>query len=171
MGIDFATQVKAVVLLRDSDILNVYTALTLRSIDKNMTILSLLHEKSNRRKLHLSGADHIVYSQELIGQLSKEYSGRPIAFETMSMLRGGDSGTAMEEIVVDARILRNFSTVGDLLIRRYRLLLIGLAKSGAEGFLFNPAPDTAIEECDIMIVVGEHSMINEYKLFIHSRLR
>jgi len=168
MGIDFAKQVNAVILLRDSDILNVYTALTLRSIDQNMTTLSLLHEKSNRRKLQLSGVDHIVYSQELIGQLSKEYSGRPIAFETMSMLRAGDSGTAMEEIVVDARILRNFSTVGDLLIRRYRLLLIGVAKSKAEGFIFNPTPDTAIEECDILIVVGEHSMINEYKLFIHS---
>ena len=171
MGIDFAKQVIAVILLRESDILNVYTALTLRSIDQHMTILSLLHEKNNRRKLRLSGVDHIVYSQELIGLLSKEYSGRPIAFETMSMLRAEESGTAIEEIVVDERIVRNFGTIGDLHIRRHRLLLIGLSKLGVDGFTFNPSPETAIEEGDVMIVVGEHSMINEYKLFIHKRLR
>ncbi|MCJ7764610.1 MAG: ion channel, partial [Thiovulaceae bacterium] len=171
MGIDFTKQVRAVVLLRESDILNVYTALTLRSIDQHITILSLLHEKDNRRKLALSGVNHIVYSQELIGLLSKEYSGRPIAYDTMSMLRSEESGTAMEEIVVDTRIIRNFSSVADLHIRRNRLLLIGLSKSSAEGFIFNPAPDTVIEEGDIMIVVGEHSMINEYKLFVHTRLR
>ncbi|MDA3946988.1 MAG: ion transporter [Helicobacteraceae bacterium] len=171
MGIDFEKQVIAVILLRESDILNVYTALTLRAMDQKTKVLSLLHEKKNRRKLHLSGVNHIVYSQELIGLLSKEYSGRPMAFETLSMLRAEDSGTAMEEIVVDERIAANFSSVGELHVRRHRLLLIGVSKLQVENFLFNPAHETPVEVGDIMIVVGEHSMINEFRLFIHKRLR
>ena len=171
MGIDFEKQVNAVILLGENDIANVYTALTLRSIDRDMRILSLLHDKRNRRKLQLAGVDHIVYSQELIGLLSKEYSGRPIAFETMSMLRAEESGTAMEEIVVDERIADNFKKVEDMHIRRHRLLLIGVSKAGGEGFLFNPPPETPLEKGDIMIVAGEHSMINEFRLFTHMRLQ
>ncbi|MGB5964235.1 MAG: ion transporter [Sulfurimonadaceae bacterium] len=171
MGIDLEKQVIAVILLRDSDILNVYTALTLRSIDHSINMLSLLHEKKNRRKLHLAGARNIVYAQELIGLLSKEYSGRPIAFETLSMLRAEESGAAMEEIVVDERIASNFNTVGELGIRKHRLLLIGLSKTEADGFSFNPQADTLLQKGDIMIIVGEHSMISEFRLFIHKRLR
>lgn len=171
MGIDFEKQVIAVILLRDSDILNVYTALTLHSIDHGINILSLLHEKMNRRKLRLAGVRNIVYAQELIGLLSKEYSGRPIAFETLSMLRAEETGAGMEEIVVDERIAHNFSSVGDLHIRRHRLLLIGLSKSSVEVFTFNPPADTKLQEGDIMIVIGEHSMINEFKLFAHKKLR
>ncbi len=171
MGIDLQKQVTAVILLRDSDILNVYTALTLRSIDHDIDILSLLHEKKNRRKLRLAGARDIVYAQELIGLLSKEYSGRPIAFETLSMLRAEEMGAGLEEIVVDERIAGNFATVGELHIRKHRLLLISLSKIDGEVFSFNPQPETALQKGDIMIVVGEHSMINEFRLFIHKRLR
>ena len=171
MGIDLEKQVSAVILLRDSDILNVYTALTLRAIDHDVNILSLLHEKNNRRKLSLAGAKDIVYAQELIGLLSKEYSGRPIAFETLSMLRAEETGAAMEEIVVDERIAGNFATVGELHIRKHRLLLIGLSKIGVEGFTFNPQSESALQKGDIMVVVGEHSMINEFRLYIHKRLR
>jgi len=134
MGIDLEKQVSAVILLRDSDILNVYTALTLRSINHGINILSLLHEKKNRRKLSLAGAKDIVYAQELIGLLSKEYSGRPVAFETLSMLRAEEMGAGMEEIVVDERIAGNFATVGELHIRKHRLLLIGLSKINVTGF-------------------------------------
>jgi len=171
MGIDLERQVTAVILLRDSDILNVYTALTLRSIDHSINILSLLHEKKNRRKLRLAGARNIVYAQELIGLLSKEYSGRPIAFETLSMLRAEETGAGMEEIVVDERIAGNFATVGDLHIRNHRLLLIGLSEIDKEGFTFNPQPDALLQKGDIMVVVGEHSMINEFRLHIHKRSR
>ena len=62
-------------------------------------------------------------------------------------------------------------TVGDLHIRKHRLLLISLSKIDGEGFSFNPQPETTLKKGDIMIVVGEHSMINEFRLFIHKRLR
>ena len=171
MGIDFDKQVRAVILLRDSDILNVYTALTLRSITHSINILSLLHEKKNRRKLRLAGARNIVYAQELIGLLSKEYSGRPIAFETLSLLRSEDSGATMEEVVVDERVAQNFKDVAALHIHQHRLILIGLSKIDVEHFIFNPSSDIPLKQGDIMIIVGEHSMIHEFKLHIHKRPR
>jgi Trk K+ transport system NAD-binding subunit len=77
----------------------------------------------------------------------------------------------MEEVVVDQRIAANFTNVDDLHIRRHRLLLIGLSKANEEGFVFNPPSETPVEKGDIMIVAGEHSMISEFRLFIHKRLR
>jgi K+/H+ antiporter YhaU regulatory subunit KhtT len=77
----------------------------------------------------------------------------------------------MEEIVVDERVAYNFKKVDDMHIRRHRLLLIGLSKVSGEGFLFNPPPEAPLEKGDVMIVAGEHSMINEFRLFTHTRLR
>ncbi len=171
MGVDLTKQLTAVILLQDSDIMNVYTALTLRAIDHNVKILSILHEKNNRRKLSLAGIDDIVYAQELIGLHSKEYSGRPIAFETLSMLRAEGAGAGIEEIVVDERIAGNFSTAGELNIRRHRLLLIGLSSIETDVFTFNPKPKTSLQKGDVLIVMGEHSMIKEFNLYIHKRLR
>ena len=169
MGIDLKKQVRAIILLRDSDILNVYTALTLRSMDQSINILSLLHEKKNRRKLHLAGVKDIVYAQELIGLLSKEYSGRPEAFETLSMLRSEEMGATIEEIVVDERVARGFEDVGVLQARRHRLIVLGLFKHNEEGFIFNPQAEVSLVQGDILVVVGEHSMINEFRLHIHKK--
>ena len=79
LGIDPLRQIRAVILLGDTDVENVYTALTIRSMNKALRILSLLHDKKHRRKLESAGVNDIVYAQELIGQLSREYSGQPIA--------------------------------------------------------------------------------------------
>ena len=171
MGVDLAEQASAVLLLRDSDVLNVYTALTLRHITKKLKLLSILHEKGNRRKLELAGIKGIVYVQEIVGTLSKEYSGKPIAFETMNLLRAENSSTDMVEIVVDDLILSRSKVISELQIRQHRLLLIGVSKIDVSEFMFNPKEETSLSKGDILIVVGEISMINEFKLHIHKNKR
>jgi len=171
IGIDLAEQVSAVILLRDNDVLNVYTALTLRHITHNIKLLSILHEKGNRRKLELAGIHNVVYAQEIVGILSREYSGKPIAFETMNLLRAENSSTDMVEIVVDALIASHVETVSDLGISRHRLILIGISKIDEPTFLFNPSSDVAVNKGDILVVVGEISMLDEYKLHIHKSRR
>jgi len=167
IGVDLSSQVSAVLLLRDSDVLNVYTALTIRHMTHSVKLLAVLHDKGNRRKLQLSGVQNIVYAQEVVGILSREYSGKPIAFETMNLLRAESSSTDMIEIMVDEIMAKRVKKVVDLEMRRRRLLLIGLSKISVEAFVFNPDDDVEIEQGDMLIVVGEISMLNEFKLDIH----
>jgi len=171
MGVDLSEQASAVILLRDDDVLNVYTALTLRDMTNRVKLLAILHDKGNRRKLELAGVHNIVYSQEIVGILSREYSGKPIAFETMNLLRAENSTTDMVEIVVDDLISDRVETVGALKIRQHRLLLIGISKIDVEAFLFNPDNETPLHKGDVLVVVGEISMINEFRLHIHKKKR
>ena len=171
MGVKLEEHVSAVLLLRDSDVLNVYTALTLRDITHKLKMLAILHEKNNRRKLQLAGVRGIVYAQEIVGILSKEYSGKPIAFETMNLLRAENSSTDMVEIVIDDLIVSNFKSVKDLHIYSHRLVLVGISKLDVEAFVFNPTEETALNKGDILVVVGEISMISEFRLHIHKTKR
>ena len=164
-------QVRAVILLGDTDVENVYTALTMRSIDKSVRILSVLHDKKHRRKLESAGVNDIVYSQELVGQLSREYSGQPIAFEALHALRAEDSGVMIDEILVDGRMAHHIKTVQDLKVRGRRIILLGVQSCRAADFVFNPSADFALEANDLLVVIGEHSMLHEYRVALHKKER
>ena len=69
-------QVKAVLCLRESDVENVYTTLTVRSINKDVYILSLLNNDIHRNKLSFAGVDEILYAKELVGMIAKEFIGK-----------------------------------------------------------------------------------------------
>ncbi len=169
LGIDIASQVMAVLCLRESDVQNVYTALTIRSMNKEIKILSVLVEQQNRKKLQLAGVDEIVYTQELVGMTAKEFSGKPVAFEAIHALRSEDTGVYIEELVIDERMTRAIATVKELDVGRYRLILLGIYKKSQEQFWFNPIPSTLLEPGDIILVVGERSLIAEFSLSLRRR--
>ncbi len=169
MGIDLNRQVQAVLCLRESDVQNVYTALTIRSMNKEVRLLSVLVEQQNRKKLQLAGVDEIVYTQELVGMIAREFSGKPVAFEAIHALRSEETGVHIEEIVIDERMSRHAATVGELGLVRYRLILLGVYKKGNEQFWFNPIGSTILEPGDIMLIVGEKSLIAEFSLSLRRR--
>jgi len=171
LGIDISKQVRAVLCLRDNDVQNVYTALTIRSMNKEVKILSVLIEQQNRKKLQLAGVDEIVYTQELVGMTAREFSGKPVAFEAIHALRSEERGVHIEELVVDERVLRYVTSVEDLGISRYRLILMGIYKGEQGRFWFNPLRTTTLEAGDILLVVGEKSLIGEFALSMRRRRR
>ena len=164
-------QIRAVILLGDTDVENVYTALTMRSIDRSVRILAVLHDKKHRRKLESAGVNDVVYSQELVGQLSREYSGQPIAFEALHALRAEDSGVVIQEILVDERMAHHIKTVQDLRVRGRRIILLGVQPYGGGDFVFNPPADFALEANDLLVVIGENSMLHEYRVALHKKER
>ena len=169
LGMDIEKQVSAVILLGDSDVENVYTALTVRSMNKKVRVLAILHDKKHRRKLRSAGVNDVVYAQELIGQLSREYSGHPIAFEALHALRAEDSGVMIDEILVDSRMARLVKTVQDLQIRGRRVVLVGVDSQREGKFVFNPGGDFMLDENDLVVVIGENAMLREYRIALHKQ--
>ncbi len=167
LGIDLKKQVSAVILLGDTDVENVYTALTVRSMEKEVRMLSLLHDKKHRRKLESAGVNDIVYAQELIGQLSREYSGRPIAFEALHALRAEHSGVLIDEILIDERMSHFVKTVEDLKIRGRRIILVGVESRREGRFVFNPPREFRLETNDLIVVIAEEAMLHEYRIALH----
>ncbi|MFT7005328.1 MAG: voltage-gated potassium channel, partial [Sulfurimonas sp.] len=98
LRINVATQVKAILCLSHSDVENVYTALTIRSFNKDVFILSILVNKMNKNKLNFAGVNELFYEKELVGIIAKEFVGQPVAFEAIHALRSNYSGIDIKEI-------------------------------------------------------------------------
>ncbi len=166
-GIDLNKQVISVLCLEDSDVQNIYTALSVRSINEDIGILSYLHENKNRKKLSLAGVNNIVYPQELIGVLAREFTGKPVAFEAINALRSQSTDVVIEEVMVDERILSKRERVEDLNIHATPLILLGVYRS--KQFNFNPKMDFCLCEGDILLMIGLGHMIKEFSLNLHKK--
>ncbi len=171
LRINIQTQVKAILCLGKSDVENVYTALTVRSFNKEVFILSILKNKTNRNKLNFAGVNEIFYEKELVGIIAKEFIGKPVAFEAIHALRSNYNGVNIQEILINDRILESFYTVGDLDNKRYRIVLLGVYKNIKKRFFFNPIDSTLLESGDYLLVIGNSQFIKEYNTYLHKKAR
>jgi len=171
LNIDIKKEVKAVLCLREDDIENVYTALTIRSIDESVFILSLLMKDGNRKKLEFAGINHIVYPQELVGLITKELVGKPAAFEVIHELRSEYTDVDIDEIMLTTRIVENFPTIKSLGNERYKVIVLGLFKGGSDRFYFNPIDSTLLENGDYLLAVGYKAFISEFEKSLHIKGR
>ncbi|MDO9055739.1 MAG: ion transporter [Sulfuricurvum sp.] len=171
LRIDFEKQVISVILLQESDVYNIYTALTIRELSKTVSLLSILVHNENRRKLSLAGINEIVYTQELIGLISKEVSGRPVAFEVIHALRSENNGVFMDEIGLDTTMASRFFDTCHLPLFYKRLIVLGVYKTQEKSFFFNPPENIVIHERDVAIVIGTRALIDEFKTLLYHKGR
>lgn len=171
LRINIASQVKAILCLSHSDVENVYTALTVRSFNKDVYILSILKNKTNRNKLIFAGVNELFYEKELVGIVAKEFVGQPVAFEVIHALRTNYNGIDMHEIIVNDRIIRSFKTVGGLNNKKFRVILLGVYIKSENRFQFNAPEGTELEVGDYLLVIGNVQFINEFRNYLHAKSR
>jgi len=171
LNINMDKQIKAVLCLRENDVENVYTALTIRSFNKNVFILSLLINDSNRRKLSFVGINKIVYPQELVGLITKELIGKPVAFEVIHELRSENADVKIDELGVTQRVVDNFATIGELGNKDFRVVLLGIYKQKIDRFYFNPLDDTLLEAGDYLLVVGYQVFVLEFEKYLQTKVK
>ncbi|WP_455755782.1 ion transporter [Sulfurimonas sp.] len=167
LRINLEDQVKAILCLGNSDVENVYTALTVRSFNKDVYILSTLINKANKNKLLFAGVNELFYEKELVGIVAKEFVGQPVAFEAIHSLRTNYNGIDVQEILVSDRVLESFYQVGDLENKKYRIVLLGIYKRNKKRFYFNPIDSTILEAGDYLLVIGNSKFLKEYKSYLN----
>jgi len=170
LNIDIKKQVKAILCLHQNDIENVYTALTIRSMNKDVFILSLLMKDANRKKLEFAGINHIVYPQELVGMITKELVGKPAAFEVIHQLRSEYTNVDIDEVALTTRIVENFPTIGSLENKKYKVIVLGLFKGSSDKFYFNPLDSTILENGDYLLAIGYSVFISEFEKSLHMKV-
>ncbi len=171
LRIDMDKQVKAILCLRKNDVENVYTALTVRSFNKEIFILSLLMKEMNRKKLSFAGVDEILFSKELVGLIAKEFVGKPVAFEVIHALRSDFTNVDIEEIMITDRIVSSYATVEELKNSKYRLILLGVYKNSMQRFLFNPIDSTLLEQGDYLLLIGNSVFLKEYDIQLNKKIK
>jgi voltage-gated potassium channel len=103
--------------------------------------------------------------------MSKEVSGRPVAFEVIHALRSENSGVFIEEIVLDSIMANQFFETTRLTMFHKRLIVLGVYKQSSKSFFFNPSNSLLVEEGDVAIVVGTRSLIDEFKSLMRRKKR
>lgn len=166
LNINLSTHVKAILCLREDDVENVYTALTVRSINQDVFIMSLLINQINRNKLLHSGVNEILYDKEFVGLVAREYVGQPVAFEAIHTIRSESGSIRMEEIPITERVLKHFATVGELKNTEFRVVILGIHKKSHGRFLFNPIDSTFLESGDFLLVIGNYMFIKEFNKYL-----
>lgn len=166
LNINLFTHVKAILCLREDDVENVYTALTVRSINKEIFIMSLLMNQINRSKLIHSGVNEILYDKEFVGLIAREYVGQPVAFEAIHTIRSESGSIRMEEIPITDRVLKNFTFVSELQNIRFRVVILGIHKKSSKRFFFNPIDSTLLESGDFLLVIGNYMFIKEFNKYL-----
>lgn len=169
LNIDIKKEVKAILCLREDDVENVYTALTVRSMDSDVFILSLLIKDINRKKLEFAGVDHIVYPQELVGLITKELVGKPAAFEVIHQFRSEYTNVDIQEIALTERMVEHYPNVGVLKNRKYKVIILGVFKGDSSHFYFNPVDSTLLENGDYLLCVGYGVFIREFEKSLYKR--
>ena len=109
--------------------------------------------------------NNIIYPQELIGVLAREFTGKPVAFEAINALRSQSTDVVIEEVLIDERVLRQRKCVEDLNIHTTKLILLGIYRK--KHFYFNPDRKMGLLENDILVMIGHEQMIKEFSLNLH----
>ena len=169
LRINIETQVKAILCLSYSDVENLYTALTVRSFNKDVFILSILKNKMNRNKLSFAGVNEIFYEKELVGIIAKEFVGQPVAFEAIHALRSNYNNIDVQEIIITQRVLDSYLTVGKLDNIKYRIVLLGVYKNNKKRFFFNPIDSTILEVGDYILVIGNSQFLKEFSTHLNKK--
>lgn len=168
-NIQFEEQVIAVILLGDSDVANVYTALTIRELNKKIPLYSILHHHDNRKKLSLAGIDEMVNPHHLVGLMSRRISHQPIAFDVIHALRLGHGGTVIEEIILDGGMSKRFFELLVHPLFHQRLSMLGIYQNSTQTFAFNPQPGYEIQAGDVAIVVANKALSGEFRDLLHRK--
>lgn len=169
LRIKIDTQVKAIICLSHSDVENVYTALTIRSFNKDIFILSILMNETSRNKLKFAGVNELIFEKELVGMIAKEFIGQPVAFEAIHALRLNLNGIDIQELVIDPRILSCFKSIGEIKNKKYRIILLGIYKKKKSKFLFNPINSTELESGDLLLIIGNMQFIKDFNTYLHTK--
>lgn len=169
MRIHLDKQVIAVILLQESDVANIYTALTIRELSKRVPLCSVLHSPKNRKKLSLAGINQVVNPHELVGVISKKVGTQPVAVDVIHALQSGHRETVVDEIVLDSGMSQRFH---ELLLHPLfyrRLSMLGIYQAQLDHFVFNPDSSFKIDSGDVAIVVANHSLVNEFRDLLHRK--
>lgn len=167
IGIDIQTQVKAILCLGKSDVENVYTALTVRSFNKEVFILSILKTKGNKNKLKFAGVNEIVYEKELVGVMAKECIVKQVAFEALHALGSSDNSVDVDEILFDESILLNYDLIAKIDNAKYKVVILGIYENTTKKFLFNPSNSTVLKSGDYLLVIGNSQFLKAFRTYLH----
>jgi len=151
IGIDSNT-IRVIALL-DSDEKNLNVSLTVRSVNKDIEIFSLVAHEASRKKFNLVGVTKIIYPYNIFSKMVMTYIKYPNVFKGMEAIIFADNNIFVKEIKVTEDSFLHNKSVKDIEFRKFKIILFGVLRD--EKFIFKPKPTCIFRKGDILILFGD----------------
>ncbi|MCP5465292.1 MAG: potassium channel protein [Thermotogae bacterium] len=155
---------KTAILTLPSDVDNLYAALTLKTLNPKINVVSKVNEPENVKKMEYAGIDKVVLTSEIAGGRLAQLALKPNMVSFLeSITKAGDIELHLEEIEIPKNSWMNNKTLKDIALPRLvDIIVIAVMKKGRET-IFNPSAVTVINEEDIIVVLAKESKIAKLK--------
>jgi len=151
-GLEWA---KALIAALDSDADNLYIVLSARAARPDLTLVARASDDDAEKKLKLAGADRVVMPYRAAGRVIAGLVLRPQVAAFLNTATSTDgSDLRFEQIEVPKACSVIGRSIHDIDVhRRTGASIVAVAKKGRK-FHTRPAPETVLEEGDVLIGVG-----------------
>lgn len=163
---------KALITTLPNDADNLFVALTARSLNPNLIIISRATNESSEKKLKMAGVNNIVMPERVGGAHMATLVARPDVMEFLDRLSvHGDAPTNLEEITCsELPVAMLDKTIYEIGIRKKTgANIIGLKNAEGE-FILNPSPDLRVTKGSKLFVLGTPEQIASMKKMIMQEL-
>lgn len=151
---------KRVVSLLDSEAKNLNTSLTVRSLNREIEIFSLIENESSRRKFYLAGVTRVLYPYNIFSRMVMTYIKYPSVFKSMEAIIFANSNILVKEVEVIKGNFLYHKRVGEIEFKRFKMILFGVLR-GSE-FIFKPKRLFLLHEGDVLIIFGDRVSLNYF---------
>jgi K+ transport systems, NAD-binding component len=153
---------RGLILTLPEDSSNVFVALTAREMNPDLYILARTIDHDNLSKLRNAGADKVIAPSEVGADRMAQVVLRP---HTDDFLERVLHTSALSRQIDEVQVHRNAPLAGQTLAesnfrQEFEAIVIGIIDADTGAMTFNPSPTERIDAGDILIVLGETSVID-----------
>ena len=161
---------RGLVISSDSDVDNLYIALTARTDRPDVLIVARASTEEAAAKLRRAGADRVILPYTTAGQELAKLVLRPqvAAFLDVVTTAGGPD-LRLEEIEVTASSGQSGKTIRELRVRHDTGALVIAVRRRDGTFETTPSPDMALQAGDVLIAVGTQDELHALEDLFHPR--
>lgn len=156
---------KGLVSTLDTEVDNIVTVLTAKSLNPGVYIIANAITKSGAEKLRKVGADKTLSATEISGKRMASLMIRPNIISFLDVVtRMGDMELDLEEVIVkDGSYLENKNLLEAQIPSKTGLVVLAIKKKEDGRFLFNPPVQYTFRLGDVLIVLGREEQVDKLK--------
>ena len=146
--------------------MNVFVSLLARELNSDIYILARAGKSKNRRRLLRAGANKVVSPYEIGAHRMSQVILRPHVVRFMEdVFLDDDLNLTMEEVPVESESsVAGKSLAESCLRQQFDIIVVGIIRKETHETEFNPGAGEIIRSGDVLIVLGNHTMIQKLRL-------
>jgi voltage-gated potassium channel len=162
---------KGLVCALENDADNLFTALSARTLNKEITIVTRCVSSDSVEKLQYAGADRVISPYEISGRRMATFLLKPGVYDYLDIVAHGTSlEYRLEELIVEPGTAIEGKTIGELDIKaRTGALVLAVRKTERDDLNTNPDKHTRIDAGDMIVALGTEKDLSGLEKMVASR--